>query len=146
MGDKRKAWLEEYFKCGFNATEAARRVGYKWPEKNGPRNKKLMQAEIGARLDEMIMSSKEVLSRLGQMARADISEFVTDTGTIDWEMVHRKGWLIKKIIHHKGRQSIIELHDAATVLMHLDRQHGGPDGEPLEHVVRIVGGINPDEI
>ena len=143
---KRKAWLEHYFQCGMNATEAARRAGYKWPNKVGHRIQEAMQAEIDARLDEMAMSSREVLARLGEMARSDISDFVTDYGAIDWAAVKKKGWLVKKISHHAGQESTIEIYDAQSALMHLDRHHGGKGGGPLDYIVRVVGGMDVEDI
>ena len=144
---KRKAWLEEYFKC-WNATEAARRVGYKWPEKNGPRNKLKLQAEIDARLDEMAMSANEVLARLGDIARADLGDFLTDGGLLDLSKIKEDGktHLIKK---YKITQNAlgqlkyeIELHDAQSALQHLDRYHGGAESGPIENklVIEVVGG------
>jgi phage terminase small subunit len=142
MTSKRKAWLEEYFKC-WNASEAARRVGYKWPEKQGPRNKLLMQPEIDARLDEMAMPANEVLARLGDIARADISNFLNDTGGIDWEKVREQGQLIKRVVHQKGSRATIELHDAQSALQHLDKYHGGAGSDPIPtkiegDVIRII--------
>jgi phage terminase small subunit len=144
---KRQVWLEEYFQC-WNATEAARRAGYKWPNKVGPALKQKLRAQIQERLAQKAMAADEVLARLSEMARADLSEFITDTGAIDWEKVKTKGYLVKRIAHHKGQRSQIELHDALAALMHLDRQHGGKDGQPLEQqlIVRVIGGIDMDEI
>lgn len=124
---KRRAWLEYYFKC-WNATEAARLAGYKWPNPRGPELKKKLQPEIDARLAEMAMPANEVLARLGKIAQADISDFITETGAINWEAVRENGHLVKRIVHHKGQRSTIELHDALATLMHLDKVHGGPEG------------------
>jgi len=130
MSTKRQAWLEEYFQC-WNATEAARRVGYKWPEKIGPRNKQAMQDEIDARLAEMAMPANEVLARLGDMARADISDFISETGALDWDKIRAKGHLVKKVVHQKGQRATIELHDSQSALMHLDKYHGGDGGSAI---------------
>ena len=135
----RQVWLTEYFQC-WNATEAARRAGYKWPNKYGPKLKEQLQDEIDARLDEMAMPANEVLARLGEMARADIADFISETGAIDWDKIRAKGYLVKKVVHQKGQRSTIELHDAQSALMHLDRYHGGDEGTaiPEQHEVKIT--------
>ena len=102
----RQVWLTEYFQC-WNATEAARRAGYKWPNKYGPKLKEQLQDEIDARLDEMAMPANEVLARLGEMARADIADFISETGAIDWDKIRAKGYLVKKVVHQKGQRSTI---------------------------------------
>ena len=134
---KRRAWLEEYFRC-WNATEAARRVGYKWPEKQGPRNKSELQPEIDARLDEMAMPANEVLARLGEHGRADVSYFIDGTGGVRWDRVHEKGYLIKRIVHQKGKRATIELHDAQSALQHLDKYHGGDSGQAIPEQVEVT--------
>lgn len=153
MTTKRKAWLEEYFKC-WNATEAARRAGYKWPEKQGPYLKQVLQAEIDARLDEMAMSSNEVLARLGDIGRADLGDFITGGGLLDFNKLkeHGKTHLIKKYKVTKNAlgQLIyeIEIHDAQSTLHHLDRYHGGDDGKAIgSHlVIEMKGNVGPDDL
>lgn len=123
-------------------------AGYKHPNTLGPRLKRELQTEIDARLAKMAMSANEVLERLGDIARADVSDFITETGAIDWEKVRKKGYLIKRIIHHKGRQSTIELHDAQSALQHLDRYHGGDKGQAIEQrlVIEMRGNVGPDDL
>lgn len=72
---KEKAWLEEYF-VDFNATAAARRVGYKSPNVRGPEKKTKFAEEIKARLDEKVMTADEALAELSDMARLDLSPYV----------------------------------------------------------------------
>ena len=121
---KRQAWLEEYLRC-WNATEAARRVGYAHPNTQGPR---LLldvgiQEAIQERLTELKMSADEVLVRLSDMARADISEFITDYGAIDWDKVRKQGYLVKKVLHRRGENSQIELYDSQSALSLLGKHH-----------------------
>jgi len=150
---KRQVWLEEYFKC-WNATEAARRVGYKWPDKQGPRNKALMQAEIDARLDEMAIPANEVLARLGEQARADLGDYITQGGLLDWEKLKEHG-LSRLIKKYKITQDAmgrikyeIEIYDAQAALMHLDRYHGGDDGEAIEDrvTVNFISNVDDDKL
>lgn len=77
---KQQAFLAYYFGVSnWNATDAARRAGYAYPNTEGPRLllnagvKKL----IKERLDELSMSGREVVVRLTEQARADMDDFVT---------------------------------------------------------------------
>ncbi len=74
---KRQAWLDQYLQC-WNATEAARRVGYKHPNTQGPRLlvDVSIAAEIKKRLDEMVMSADEVLRLLSRQANASHKSWV----------------------------------------------------------------------
>jgi len=73
---KRQAWIDEYFQC-WNATEAARRVGFAHPNTQGPRLllDVSIQALISARLKEKQMSADEALIILAEQARADLGDF-----------------------------------------------------------------------
>lgn len=76
MTRKQKKWLAEYLRC-WNATEAARRAGYKWPNKTGPANLARFAAEIRRALDEAAMTADEALGRLAERARFDVSPYLT---------------------------------------------------------------------
>lgn len=143
---KRRAWLEHYFTC-WNATEAARLAGYKYPNKQGPALKAKLKAEIDARLDEMAMPANEVLARLGKIAQANIADFITETGAIDWQAVKENGQLVKRVVHQKGQRATIELHDALATLIHLDKVHGGKGGAAIPIPIQLTEVIvkMPDE-
>ncbi len=147
---KQKAWLNEYLQC-WNASEAARRVGYKWPDRVGPRNKKKLQAEIDARLDEMAMPANEVLARLGKHAAITFDDFVhvieydgsgRSTAIVSLAKAKERGVLdcIKKLTYHIGGGYTLELHNAQAALIHLDKAHGGPEGSAIPEglVIRYV--------
>ena len=72
LTNKRKVFIAEYLKC-WNASEAARRAGYKYPGTEGHRLLKM--AEIDERiqqvLDESAMSAHECLQLLSDIARGD---------------------------------------------------------------------------
>lgn len=124
LNDKRKAFINEYLKC-YNASEAARRVGYKHPGQQGHRllkNAEILM-EIERRLDELTLEADQVLARLSEHATADISDFITEHGIVDWQAVNKKGYLIKKISHTKGKNSSIELHDSQSALTWLGKHH-----------------------
>lgn len=69
------------------------------------------------------MGADEVLIRLSEMARADISEFINDYGGIDWDKVRAQGYLVKKVRHNQGKNSEVELHDALSALQLIGKHH-----------------------
>jgi phage terminase small subunit len=153
---KRKAFIDYYFICGWNATEAARRAGYskKTANRIGPEllHMPAVAEAIQARIDERAMSADEVLTRLAEQARGSMADFLSvgleikngqvDDGAIidlskanDLDKLH----LIKKLSKTKeGWQ--IELYDAQAALVQLGRHHAifidrneisGPNGGPI---------------
>ena len=126
LRNKQKAFVEGYLRC-WNATEAAREAGYspRTAKSIGSENltKPDIQAEIINRLREHHMSSDEALMLLSDIARADISDFIADNGSINWEAVRKNGRLIKKIKHIKGQHSEIELHDSLRALEMIGKFH-----------------------
>ncbi|NIM53575.1 MAG: hypothetical protein GTO15_03050 [Pseudomonas stutzeri] len=129
---KRRAWIEEYFRC-WNATEAARRVGYKHPNTQGPR---LLldvgiQEVIQARLDELKMSADEVLTRLSDQARFDPGPFVIRHPEhegdliIDWEaLVRAQLTHLVKAVYLTKYGTRIEFHDQQRALELIGKHHG----------------------
>lgn len=121
---KRKVFIEEYLRC-WNATEAARIAGYKFPNRQGSFLLSVLgiQEAIEARIAEKAMSADEVLLRLAEHARGDLSEFVGPHGAIDWVKVKEKGRVLKSISHTAGKQSKIELYDAQSALALIGKHH-----------------------
>lgn len=127
---KEQVWITEYKKC-WNATEAARRAGYKWPDRQGQEKKAKFAAEIKAFLDEKIMSADEALLLLSDQARADISDFLkfydgVKDPFIDLSSAKDKGvlHLVKKIKYNDKGQPEIELYDAQAALRDILKIHG----------------------
>lgn len=123
----------EYIKCR-NATEAARRAGYAHPNKQGPRllvNVGISD-EIARLTKENAMEADEVLSRLADMARGSIEDFVSfaygpyPVFTLDLDKARRRNklHLIKKLKYDKDGNPEIELHDAQSALAHLGKYLG----------------------
>jgi phage terminase small subunit len=143
LSNQQKAWLEYYFICNMNATEAARRAGYAYPNKSGPENlqKPYIKELIQDRMKELAMSAEEVLYRLAAQARGSIGDFEDETGTVTHESLKKAkenglDILIKKIIVErstiKGSETdetpiisekiVLELHDAQAALVHIGRR------------------------
>lgn len=138
---RQRVFVEAYLDC-LNATEAARRAQYKKPMQEGWRL--LRNAEIAAAveagLSSKAMGSSEVLTRLAEMARSDMREFIKfheETGEVWLDVSPEKPLhLIKEIEITKttkggiGEDEIlldtkikIKLYDAKSALDTLARHH-----------------------
>lgn len=134
-------FVEEYLRC-WNASEAARRAGFKGKYLHTNASKLLQNttvaAQIRRRITEIAMSADEVLLRLAQHARGDFSPFLREDGAIDLMSEQAKAaiGLLKKvkvkerILFTKGNdepvkeiETEIELHDPQAALVHLGRHH-----------------------
>jgi phage terminase small subunit len=127
---KQQAFIDAYLKC-YNATEAARKAGYKGNGNTlstvGAENlrKPNIAQEISNRLRASAMSADEVLMRLGEHARSDYKEYLTENGKVDLErlLADDKGHLIKGIKLTKyGNQ--IEFYGADNALALIAKHHG----------------------
>lgn len=74
---KQQAWIDHYVIC-LNATEAARRAGYKWPNKVGPYNIGALRDEIDHRMKELVISADETLARVSAHATGSMADFIVD--------------------------------------------------------------------
>jgi phage terminase small subunit len=141
QNNRRQVFIEEYLKC-WNATEAARRVGYANPNMAGPRLilKDSIKAIIQHRIDEKAMGANEVLQRLAQHARGDMGDFMDISlmsFCLDLNKAKELGLthLIKKVrqktvttVAKDGTEEEtntieIELYDAQAALVQLGRHH-----------------------
>jgi phage terminase small subunit len=144
-------WLNEYFLC-WNATEAARRADYKWPNKVGPAKKLKFADEINQRLEENTMEANEALSRLSDMARGDLADFANVEDLRDLAG-HSKSHVIKKIKktvkHFKSGETAtyieIELNDPQSALEKIGK-HLGLWTDKVQHSGSIdVTGLTDEE-
>lgn len=128
LTDKQHLWAEYYIQTG-NATLAARLAGYKGNDNTlavvGHQNlrKHKIQEFLSERYQEVAMASDEVMARLAKKARANVSDFVDESGIIDWRKVHQSGDVIKSITHTKGKQSKIELESSLRALELIGKHH-----------------------
>lgn len=130
LNKAQQVFVTEYLKC-FNATEAYSRA---YPKAKRDSARALaanlianisVKAEIEARLAEHHMSADEAMKRLADMARGDVTEFITPMGAFDIEAVKAagKGHLIKKIkqrtvtkIGKTDKDEDTEVHDTEIEL------------------------------
>lgn len=150
LSNKQQVFISEYIKC-WNASEAARRAGY-----NGKSNvigsqllaNLSISEAIQARVDEIKMSADEVLVRLTNMARANISDFAHIQTDSDLGNLGDAGQVIKKfkrkITRDKNGSEFeeieLELYPADVNLERVGKVHGlftdriehtGKDGGPI---------------
>lgn len=102
---KKRAFINEYFLCNFNGTEAYKRA-YGVTDDNAAaasasrllRDVKIKQ-EIETRFAERAMSANEVIDRLSQIARADFGDYMDDEGRVDIKKLKtaKKTHLVKRI-------------------------------------------------
>ncbi len=127
---RQRVFVEEYLTC-WNASEAARRAGYKGkPNVVGPRllANVSIQEVIKARVDELSMSANEVLLGLTAQARGTLGDFVVigkDGARIDLEKARKAGKLrlVKRLAETKYGLAI-ELYDAQAAMVQIGRARG----------------------
>jgi Terminase small subunit len=128
-----------------SAVDAARRAGYRWPEKLGPRlvKKSGVQAAIAARVATAAMASNEVLARVAEVASFDLLDFmgVDKDGycQVDVKLVQRLGLghLIKRLRIDKDGTKDIELEPKAAALVKLGEHYQLWKGEAQPQVTLV---------
>lgn len=140
---KQQIFTNEYLQC-WNATEAARRAGYAFPNVEGPKNlvKPSIKKEISRRLDEMKMSADEALLLLANQARGSLGSFLSIGENGDFEIdlnnPNANLALIKKLKHTRktyvdrkdeDKKEVVdhyelELYDAQSAISLIGKHHG----------------------
>lgn len=173
---KQHAFILAYLgEAKFNATEAARRAGYKGNDVTlgqvGAENLKKPQiAEaIAAFWRAKAMPAEEVLSRLAEQARASLKPFTVMFGedaTIDLTTVDAEAnfHLIKKIKQKRRTygqgdsattefETEIEIHDPQAALVHIGRHHKlftdrqeQTGADGGPIVVKVLKGVSMDDL
>jgi len=151
---KQQAFVEHYLGgARWNASEAARRAGYKHP---GPQGSRLLKnvkirARIIGRLAEMGATTEALMARWLQRIGVDISPFVTGRGLNVQELKEAGlGFLIKGV-RKTAHATNIELRDPDKAEEMLAK-HLGMFVERREHsgevtaIVKTVGGGVAEEL
>lgn len=158
---KQKAFVEFYLQS-WNATQAAKDAGYseRTAYSIGPRLLKdvEVEAEIQRRLDEICMTSDEVLTSLAEIGRTSIDDImdVDETGHLSFNFKRAKEEgklnLIKSVIP-TAHGTKVEMHDRMKALELIGRHHElftdnvdlTTKGKPIE-IIEIVKdhGSKPD--
>jgi len=129
LTDKQSLFIERYLQC-WNATQAALDAGYseKTARQMGSENlsKPVIRDAIENRLRGEAMSANEVLWRLGNQARGDITQVMrTDVpgGMVDLEALEQNGHLVKSISWNKSGVRV-ELYDSQRALELIGKHYG----------------------
>lgn len=140
-----QVWLAEYLKT-FNASEAARRAGYRHPDVLGHRKKVKFAAQISAALSERVMEADEALAHLSDQARTDLSDYISNDGIdVDRMVADGLGHLIKSVKHTVTQYDDrveVEIYDKQAalkiILDHHDRAASGTADDPHHILVKYV--------
>lgn len=120
-------FVEQYFICGLNGTEAARRAGYQGDGNTlaviaheNLRKPKIADL-IEARLQEAAMGANEVLARLAEIARFDPSEFINTENTRPFVEVKKlvaagKGHMITELYYDASGNMRVKFKDGEWAL------------------------------
>lgn len=160
-------FVRAYLSNGYNGTQAAKTAGYRGNQNtlgvvaHENLNKPKIDAVIKAHLNKTGMSPDEVLARIGDIARADMTDFwdIDEEGfprfNIKRAFEEGKGHLIKTLKLQKTGLTF-ELHDKQTALTTLAKHHGLlKDGVTININISLVvqlvealqsAGLNPTEI
>jgi phage terminase small subunit len=144
LSKKHQAFADEYLRLNMNGTQAYKNVyGVKGDNHAAVNSSRLLRNTkideyITERLKEKAMAADEVIARIAEVGRGDLSRYVTNQGEIDLEQLKADGLghLLKK--HKKTRRTIhqkngdiietehqeIELYPADSAHDKLMRYHG----------------------
>jgi len=144
LTDKQRAFVEAYLET-LNATEAARRAGYKGNGKTlksvGHENltKPYIRALIDERLATMIMSANEVLTGITDIASGSLAMFMSDHPPyqLDMKKVKKHGHLLKKLSKKPDGGWQIEIYDKQKAQDQLGKYH-----QLFTDKVKVEGDIN----
>ncbi len=167
LNKAQQVFVSEYLKC-FNGTEAYSRA-YPKAKRDSARAcaadllaNPSIKAEIEARLAEIHMSADEALKLTADIARGDITEFLTPYGNLDIDLLKTsgKGRLVKKIKQKtvtkigKGDndedtevvETEIELYPADAAQERVLKMHGKMKGDaPIINIGKGYIVVSPDD-
>lgn len=148
MTDKQKIFCEKYIQC-WNATEAARQAGYKGSDDtlraiaSENLTKPNVREYINERMDQVSMSTNEILHRLTEWGRGTVEPFLThddfsEALSVNTDEAKKAIGLIKKIKQDETvlkpqlkdsdtvlkRKFEVELHDAKDAVIQLAKIRG----------------------
>lgn len=148
---KRRIFVEEYFKCKMNGTEAAKRAGFKHPAVAASKLKKvkIIKDEIEKRLANFKMEADEALRIIAEQSRYDLGPYLIlddddpDSIKVDVRALKEAGLthLIKGIVPTKEgvRVEFVDKQYAVNLVLKAQGAYSkqtveltGKDGGPIE--------------
>lgn len=153
LRNKQRVFIEAYLTC-WNASEAARRAGYKTRANTAGSqlmSNAVIAEEIKRRISELRITPDEILARLAEQARGEQSKYILADGSVDIGKMKEddKLHLIKSITPMKEGNKI-EFYDGQSALVHLGKAIGAlkdnvHDGEVILRVVYGAGNKPSDK-
>ncbi len=127
MRKKQRVFVDEYLQC-WNATEAAKRAGYSERTAYSIGSRLLNNVEVSEaiqqRLDDLTMSTDEILVRTTELARGAIGEYMTATGLDMIRLVNDgKAYLLKKYTRDFNKVTV-EFYDMQKALETMGKARG----------------------
>ena len=140
LTNKQFLFCEHYIQTS-NGTLSARLAGYKCKNDAAFRSvasenltKPNIRAYLSDRYKEFAMTSDEVLMRLANIARASLTDYCDENGTIDWKRVHKDGYALKSI----AKGSKLEFESKLRALELIGRAHA-----MFTDKLEVAGGDKP---
>lgn len=142
LSKKRRAFINEYL-VDFNGTQAAIRAGYSERSASSIGSEILkipeVAEEISRRVAERTMTANEALMRLAEMARADLSDYISRDGLdVERMVADGKGHLVKGVKRVQTQyddRTEVEIHDVQAALKLILDHHDRAGAGPQEHVL-----------
>lgn len=160
LSAKQRIFVDEYLKCR-NAAEAARRAGYSERTARSIGSENLTKPDIREEMErltkEKAMGPDEALGILADQARGTMEDFVSfneapyPTFTLDLDKARRRGvlHLIQELSYDQRGNPKIKLYDAKdaakTILDFMTRGPDGSEDDPINHVIRRIVEVRPDQ-
>jgi len=140
---KQRAFINEYFKCRFNATRAAINAGYSkktaYSIGHENLNKPEIKAAIEDRLNHEALGSNELIRLLADHATGSMDDFVDEAGYINLEVARAKGKMhlvhsYKHITTDEQERIEVKLYDAQSALKELIKLYRLDDDKPTDNI------------
>jgi hypothetical protein len=139
---RERVWLEKYLEC-WNAAEAAREAGYKWPDRTGWRKKQELEPLIQAEIERRAMAADEVMTRLAERARFDVSPYLVTAEdgqiAVDLDRLIADGYgrHIKGVTHTRYGDRVL-FYDGQEVLILMTKLMGLDKSAADDRPIRII--------
>ena len=143
---RQRLFVESYLgEASKSAVDAARRAGYQWPEKEGPRlvEQRAVRAAIDAGVETPAMAANEVLARVAEVASSDLVDFIgVDDGggcRVELKQVKRLGLghLVRPLRIKKDGSQDIELEPKLPAMVKLGEYFKFWKGEAEQQITMV---------
>lgn len=134
---RQRKFVQSYLTNNFNATAAALTAGYSKTSAASigciMLNYPAIKAVVKKQLEAVFLSPEQVMARLSEMAKANISDFISATGKLNEKNYKEKGYLVKRRkvkrrLRDKDLAVIedheVEMYDAQSALVNIGKRYG----------------------